>query len=164
MLNRIDPVKTLPGVSTRLNIIPDDSTDLMTAKDIIKQLGIKGEIDFISKNNGLMAFPVRKPGFKSNLEINTTNGNVLITSQAEGSLRGMSYLHSMPGQHNAKIRGNSVFIKVWRNIADITVYLIFFLTASGIFLWYFLDYERKPGLFSLILGAILFTTIMVLIF
>lgn len=163
-LNRINPVKTLPEIRTRLDSIPYNATDLGTAKAIIKKLGIKGEIDFIAKNARGITFPVRVPGLKTLVEINTSTKNVLITRQQEGSLRGMSYLHIMPGQHNAKIRGNSVFIKIWRKIADAVVYLLLFITTSGIILWYILKSERKPGVYAAILGVLIFTGFLFLIF
>lgn len=164
ILNKINPVKTLPEIRTRLDNIPYDSTDLGTAKAIIKKLGIKGEIDFISKNTNSISFPVNKPGLKTRIEINTQTNNVLITSQEDGFLRGMSYLHIMPGQHNSKMRGNSLFIRIWRKLADTVVYLVLFLATSGVFLWYFLKYERKPGLYALIIGVLIFTSLLFLIF
>jgi hypothetical protein len=87
----------------------------------------------------------------------------VITRQLEGSMRAMSYLHLMPGQHNVKIRGNSVFLKIWRLMADAVVYLLVFLTVSGIFLWYFLKVERTIGLYSIILGVLFFTGLLLLI-
>jgi hypothetical protein len=163
-LDRLNPVETLPEIKTRLENIPFDTTDLATAKAIIMKLGIDGEIDFIAKNADNITFPVTIPGLKTRVEVNTNTKNVIITQQKEGYLRGMSYLHIMPGQHNAKFRGNSVFMRIWRKVADTVVYLLLFLTASGIILWYFIESERRPGLFALILGALVFTGLLFLIF
>jgi hypothetical protein len=162
--SRIYPIKTLPEVRTILDSIPYDTTDLSTAKAIMNDLGLSGEIDFISNNSRLITFPINKPGLKLKVEVNKSTKNVVITRHLEGPLRGMSYLHIMPGQHNAKIRGNSVYIKVWRKLSDAVVYLLLFLTASGIILWYFLESERKPGLYALILGVLIFTFLLFLIF
>jgi hypothetical protein len=163
-LNKINPVKSLPEIRTRLDKVPSDSTDLLTAKAIIRKLGIKGEIDFINKNDDQLAFPVYKPGLITRIEVNTHTDSVVITFKNEGSLRAMNYLHIMPGQHNAKMRGNSPFMKIWRIIADSVVYIIFFLILSGIFLWYFLKFERKTGVFAFILGILFFTGLLFLIF
>jgi len=38
----------------------------------------------------------------------------------------MIYLHKMPGQHNAAVRGNWVWMQLWRWLADSTVYLVLF--------------------------------------
>jgi hypothetical protein len=163
-LNHAVPVKTLPAIRTKLDAIPYDTFDLGTARAIIRELNISGEVDFIHTDEGEISFPVKKPGLLTKIEVNRQNDSVLITRQEEGSLRGMTYLHAMPGQHNVKIRGNSEFMKIWRGLADVVVYLLLFLTVSGIFLWYFLKVERKVGYFAMALGVLLFTGLFLLIF
>ncbi len=162
-LNQINPVKSLPEIRTKLDNIPYDTTDLLTAKAIIRKLDIKGEIDFIMKNDDQISFPVNKPGVKTRVVVNTHTDSVVITRQMEGSIRAMNYLHIMPGQHNAKIRGNSLFLKIWRLMADAVVYLLLFLILSGIFLWYFLEFERNTGFYAIILGMLFFTGLLFLI-
>jgi hypothetical protein len=163
-LNQLIPVKSLPVITTKIDKIPFDTTDLLTAKAIIRKLGISGEIDFINKNDHQISFPVNKPGLKTRIEVNTQTLNVIITRQIEGSVRAMNYLHLMPGQHNAKIRGNSLFMKIWRLMADAVVYFLLFLILSGIFLWYFLEFDRTTGLYIIILGMLFFTGLLILIF
>lgn len=163
LLNKINPVKSLPEIRTKLEYIPTDTTDLLTAKAIIRKLDLKGEIDFIMKNDDRISFPVNKPGLRTRVVVNTHTDSVSITRQMEGSMRAMNYLHIMPGQHNAKIRGNSLFLKIWRLLADAVVYLLLFLTLSGIFLWYFLESERKKGLYAIILGILFFGGLLTLI-
>src|SRR4051812_3979228 len=99
LINRVNPVKSLPDIRTKLDKIPYDTTDLQTAKAIIKKLNINGEIDFISKKDSSISFPVNKPGLKTYIKVNTTNDSVLITRKYEGALRATTYLHSMPGPH-----------------------------------------------------------------
>ena len=164
ILNKISPVKSLASIRTKLSGIPKDSTDLLVAKAIIRELHITGEIDFISRHADRISFPVNKPGLKMRIEVNTNNDSVLITKENVGALRGMSYLHMMPGQHNVKMRGNSSYMKIWRFLADVVVYLLLFLSASGVFLWYFLRMERNVGLISLGLGAMVFVGLLMLIF
>ena len=163
-LNRINPVKSLPEIRTKLDCIPYDTTDLLTAKAIIRKLGITGEIDFINKNKDYLSFPVNKPGLKSRIEVNIHTDSVIITRQMEGSVRAMNYLHIMPGQHNAKIRGNSLFLKIWRLMADAVVYLLLFLILSGVILWYNLEFERNSGYYAIVLGMLFFTGLLLLIF
>jgi hypothetical protein len=45
---------------------------------------------------------------------------------------------------------------VWRVLADGTVYLMLFITVSGIYLWVVLRSERRIGLALLTLGAFSF--------
>jgi len=162
-LNRLAPVKRLPEIKTILNKIPCDSSDLATAKAICNKLDISGEVDFVSRGKDYISFPIYKPGLKTWIRINTTNDSVIISSEKEGWIRAMSYLHKMPGPHNESIRGNSVLIKIWRILTSIVVYFLFFLTVSGLFLWHFLISERNLGLFSIALGIFLFAGLLIFI-
>lgn len=164
LINRVYPVQKSPIVKTKLDKIPYDSTDLQTAKAIIRKLNINGEIDFISKSDSSISFPVNKPGLKTFIAVNTINDSVSITRKQEGTLRATTYLHSMPGPHNASIRGNSVFLKIWRILTDAVVYILLFLTVSGVFLWYILKAERVIGLYAIALGVLLFIGILLFIF
>lgn len=151
------PIKKLPVIKTRIDKIPYDSSDLQTAKNIIQKLGIKGEIDYIFQNDSQISFPVLLPGFTTSIKIDKQTNEVLITRKEEGTLRATNFLHKMPGPHNVKLRGNSFFMKNWKLLADGVVYLLLFLSASGVFLWYFLKVERKLGWVSIVVGIILFT-------
>ena len=162
-LNHINPAGSLTEIRTKLDSIPCDSTDLLTAKAIIRMLGINGEIDFITKNEDQISFPVNKPGLKTMIVLNTHTDSAFITMKKEGSIRAMNYLHIMPGQHNAKLRGNSLFLKIWRLIADAVVYFIIFLLLSGILLWSFPESERNTGWYAIIPGILLFISLLFLI-
>ncbi len=164
LINRVSPVKNIPDIKTKLDKIPYDTTDLRTAKAIIAKLSITGEIDFISRNDSSISFPVKKPGLRTQIKVNTNTGSVLITRKNEEVLRSTTFLHSMPGPHNVKVRGNSGFMKVWRILADVVVYFLLFLTVSGIFLWYILKAERVLGLYALVLGLLFFIGSLLLIF
>ena len=162
-VNSINPVKHLPDINTRLDKIPYDTSDLQTAKRIIQKLGIKGEVDFIFQNDKEMFFPVNVPGLTTKIKVDKQTNEVLITRDEEGSLRATNFLHKMPGPHNEKLRGNSFFMMNWRILADMVVYILLFLSSSGIFLWYFLKAERKLGWVVIILGGISFTGLLLFI-
>ena len=51
---------------------------------------------------------------------------------------------------------NWFYMKVWRWMADATVYLILFISVSGIYLWYVLRAERKVGFILLFAGTLSF--------
>lgn len=164
LFSRLAPVQSLPATRSKLDGIPRDTTDLLTAKAIIAKLGISGEIDFISTTQDRIAFPVIKPGLRTKIEVDTRTDSVTITPQQEGSLGAMTYLHAMPGPHNAKLRGNSLFLIIWKLLADGVVYLLLFLTATGIFLWWCLKRERQWGLIALVMGGLVFSGLLLLIF
>jgi hypothetical protein len=162
-LNRINPVQSSHEIKVRLDSIPFDTTNLRTARALIRDLKIKGEIDFINKNDSQISFPVNKPGLKTLIAVNTKSDSVVIVQRKEGAVRAMNYLHIMPGQHNAAMRGNSVFMKIWKITADAVVYLLLLLLLSGVYLWYVPESERRAGMYSLVLGLLLFAGLLYLI-
>jgi hypothetical protein len=161
---RIAPFKQLPEIRTKLDIIPYDTSDLGTARAINRKLGIAGEIDFISKGDDFISYPVNKPGLKTLVRINTLNDSVFINKEKQGFTGAISFLHKMPGPHNEKIRGNSVFIRFWSILTNSVVCILLFLGISGVFLWYFLKIERNMGLFAISLGIISFTGLLLILF
>jgi hypothetical protein len=138
--------------------------NLMTAKAITQQLDIPGEIDWITKTDSSISFPVRQPGLQKYVSVDTRSGMATLTQTEEGVFRATVYLHMMPGQHNAMMRGNSFFMKGWRVITDVFVYVILFVSSTGVFLWYFLKPERKLGLAALAAGLSLLAAGMILLF
>ena len=71
-------------------------------------------------------------------------------------LESLSYLHKMPGPHNVSIRGNSVGIMAWKLLADATIYLLLFISVSGVYLWWAIRAERLIGLTLAAAGAATF--------
>jgi hypothetical protein len=66
----------------------------------------------------------------------------------------LSYLHKIPGPHNVAIRGNWLGTRVWRVLADATIYLLLFISLSGVYLWWAIKAERRIGLTLLTAGAV----------
>lgn len=155
--------KTVFERKLKLQSIPYDATDLGTGKAISRLLSIPGEVDHVFKGKDKISIGIIRPGLETNIEINTLNDSVVIKQQEKGALGAAAYLHKMPGPHLAMFRKNTVFMKIWSLLADATVYLILFLTVSGIFLWYFLKVERKAGLYAITLGILLFITLLALL-
>ena len=162
--NNLRAKKAPESTQTHLNNFQFQPSDLLTAQSIIRQLEIAGEIDWISKTDSTFSFPVNKPGLNKWISLNIKTGTVVIKQDEEGILKGTSYLHTMPGPHNASLRGNSFFMKVWRVMTDVFVYLIVFSSVTGVFLWYFLKAERKLGVYALAVGFVFLTGLLIMLF
>lgn len=132
--------------------------NLELAKYVQGQIDIPGEIDFIYRNDdrARLVFPITAPGYRAEVEVDTRSGAVAVEEFRTGVWDAMNYLHKMPGPHNVSVRGNWMFTKVWGWLADWTVYLILFVSASGVFLWTALKAERRAGIVFLGAGAISF--------
>jgi hypothetical protein len=133
--------------------VPAGLERLALARQILGQLGVSGEIEFIRylpKENRLI-LPVSKPGSRVTIDIELGTGWATVERRDTGIWDALVYLHRSPGPHNAMLRGNSLYMRFWRWFADGTVYLLLFLSVSGVYLWTALKAERRTGL--ILLGA-----------
>jgi hypothetical protein len=105
---------------------------------------------------GKLAIPVTIPGRETTVSISITNREATIVTRETGLANALVTLHKSPGQHGPDIRMNWLFMRVWRWMADTTVYLILFISVSGIYLWYVLRAERTVGVILLFAGALSF--------
>ena len=126
------------------------------AQSILRTLGVHGEIGFVRQipKDRRFVLPVSLPGRETTVDLNVAARTATISTRNTGMWDAMVLLHKMPGPHNVAIRGNSAYIAAWRWLADATVYLLLFLTVSGVYLWAVLKNERRIGLALLATGAL----------
>jgi hypothetical protein len=141
--------------------VRDAGNGLDVATQVREQLGVRGEIGFVSRRPGSqrLSFPIEAPGQLTNVRVDLTTGVARVERRETGVWDAAIWLHKMPGPHNVKIRGNWVFTRLWGWLADATVYLLLFLSATGIYLWTVLKAERRTGLLFLGAGALSFVAI-----
>ncbi|MSU73035.1 MAG: hypothetical protein EXS43_11965 [Opitutus sp.] len=131
---------------------------LAATRTLLDQIGVAGEIWNLryTPRDRRMAITVNVPGRETVVDLNVAARTATITRRDPGMWDAMIYLHKLPGPHLVAIRGNSAFMQVWRWLADATVYLVIFLTLSGVYLWAVLRAERRLGLVLLAAGALSF--------
>jgi hypothetical protein len=141
------PVSIAPGAKV---------ATLPVAKDILRQLHVTGEIDFLQHNAkaGRLRIPVSRPGALTTVEVDLTAQLATVRHESMDLASALVYLHKRPGQHNAMYRGNWVYMAIWGWLADATVYGTIFLTITGLYLWWFFKAERRIGWALLGLGVI----------
>lgn len=142
--------------------INEDMEGLEIAKDIMRQVGISGEIEFFAHQpqRKQMRIPVMKPGKRITINVDADKKIAVVERKRTGFLSALLYLHKSPGPHLAGFRGNWFYTKLWGWLADITVYLILSISISGIYIWSLSKSERKMGL--ILLGAGVLTLILIL--
>lgn len=153
---RSDPSRTFANVRVNPEIAKLQGRARVDAlRPVLEQLEVHGEIDFVrhAASEHRLIVPVRLPHRDSVVTIDYEQGTATVTSRKHGIGDAVVYLHKMPGPHNADVRGNSGLIRMWRLGADATVYLLLFVTVSGIYLWAVLRAERRVGLLLLLAGA-----------
>ena len=121
------------------------------AKSVLQQLNLSGEIHLSRRaEKERLHVRVEKPGERTIVAVDLASGIADVKRQHRSIAGALYYLHFNPGPH--KIRGiNWFFSKLWAWLVDTTVYLLLFLTVSGIYMWAVIKAERKIGL--IILGA-----------
>ena len=122
---------------------------------VLTQCGVSGEIGFIGRprQDQRLVVPVTRPGIETQVTIDLAAGSASLRHRTMGLWETIAYLHKSPGPHNVAIRGNWFWTRAWRWFADGTVYLLLFISATGIYLWWALRAERRVGIALLALGA-----------
>jgi hypothetical protein len=139
--------------------------ELLTGRDqvaafrgVLDRLGIKGEVGVvrrIAKEHRLLIVVII-PGREVSVDLNLETRSATVTERTTGLWSAVTYLHKMPGQHLASLRGNWAYMRIWRWLADGTVYVVMFLTLSGVYLWAVLRAERRIGLVLIAAGIVSF--------
>ena len=125
---------------------------------VLDRIGVHGEVSSIRRipKEDRLVISVVIPGREVSVDLNLASRAALITERNTGIANAAIYLHKMPGQHLATLRGNWVWMQLWKWLADSTVYVALFLTLSGIYLWAVLRAERYIGLTLIATGTIAF--------
>lgn len=128
------------------------------AKTILPQIEVAGEIGFlryVPKDRHLI-FPVSKAGVEAMVDVDLDAQSATVKRRRMSLWESLAYLHKMPGPHNVAIRGNWIGTQVWRWLADATIYVLLFISISGVYLWWALRAERRVGAVLLTAGAVTF--------
>jgi hypothetical protein len=128
------------------------------ARQILPQIDVAGEIGFLRyvPHDRHLIFPVTRAGSEATVDVDLDARTAVVTRRRMGVWEAISYLHKMPGPHNVAIRGNWIGTQVWRAFADATIYLLLFISLSGVYLWWAIKVERRVGFALLGAGAVTF--------
>jgi len=126
------------------------------ARNLSAQVGVDGEVGFTRFVGATrhFVFPVSRPGLEATVDVDTSAGTATVSRRRTGLLEAIATLHKLPGPHNVNIRGNWIGTRLWKWFADATVYFGFFLTVSGLYLWFAIKADRTVGLVLISAGAL----------
>lgn len=127
-------------------------------RGVLDQMGVAGEIGFVQHfpKAHRLRMAVSVPGRETTVVLDYEQGKAEVSSRNTGLADALIYLHKAPGPHLAAIRGNWVPMRTWGWLVDATVYLVLFITLSGIYLWALIRAERVAGLCLMAAGAVSF--------
>jgi hypothetical protein len=138
--------------TAEFTIPANDKSEIDYAKDILNQINISGEIAGVFGDSVQMYIPVTKPGHRISIRADIISGVAYIHEEETNLWKRLVWLHKMPGPHNANIRGNWIFTKIWALSVDLFVVFLLFSSITGITLWYYFKNERAIGLIALLIG------------
>lgn len=128
------------------------------ARQVMQQAGVTGEVIFVRPLASPESFEIQvmKPGQAATIELDLAARSAKIRQASSGIPSIFVYLHKSPGPHNPAIRGNWMYTRWWRLTVDSVVYILLFVSISGIYLWAVLKSERRLGLVLLGAGVVSF--------
>ncbi len=127
-------------------------------KPTLENADVRGEIGFVRHlvKEEKLIIPVTIPGRETTVTISLASREATIVTRETGLADALVTLHKSPGPHGPGIRMNWFYMRAWLWTADATVYLVLFVSVSGIYLWYVLRAERRVGLLLLFAGGLTF--------
>jgi hypothetical protein len=125
---------------------------------VLPGIGVHGEVGWVQHNakQNQLVFPVTVPGRETMVTLDMSKREAAIAPRNTGWADALVALHKAPGPHLAGMRMNWIYMRIWGWLADATVYLLLFISVSGIYLWYVIRAERRAGLILAAAGAISF--------
>jgi len=162
--------KASPAGAARVatDLVVDPRLEQLSGRPLIDALrptldgaGVRGEVGWVQHvaSEKRYIIPVSVPGLITTVVLDVEKRQASIEERNTGLADALVMLHKSPGPHLVGMRMNWGFMRVWWWLSDATVYLLLFTTVSGIYLWYVLRADRKPGLVLLIAGAVSFLSI-----
>jgi hypothetical protein len=155
----------LPPVETFRDLAIPDGLDRLKGREaverataILPQVRVAGEIGFLRyvATDRHLIFPVTRAGSEATVDVDLDARTATVKRRPMRLWESIAYLHKMPGPHNVAIRGNWIGTQLWRVLADTTIYLLLFISLSGIYLWWAIKAERRIGFALLATGMATF--------
>jgi hypothetical protein len=162
--------KASPAAKGRvaMNLVLNPGLQELSGRPLIDALrptldavGVQGEVGWVQHlaNEKRYIIPVAVPGRTTTVVIDLEKRQASIEEKNTGLADAIVMLHKSPGPHLVGMRMNWIFMRIWWWLSDATVYLLVFTTVTGIYLWYVLRSDRKPGCAMMIAGAVSFLSI-----
>ncbi len=137
---------------------PAATGDLAIAQDLMRQLGISGEVNRTERNvaGDEFSFQVIRPGRTTDVDANLAGGSAGLKDVRVNAWGIMSSLHHFTGvSMDDPDRGRDWWLtRVWSLAMDAVAFGLIILVASGLYLWWRLEKRRARGLAILTFGTI----------
>jgi hypothetical protein len=138
---------------------PPPGNDLDQARNILRQLGISGEIEWTAEreNSGRFDFRVSRPGHMVDIRSDLGNGRATVQTIDVNAWGVMRILHTFTGVRSTDQRNDRDWIltKMWSLAMDATAAGLILMVLGGLYMWWRSVVKRSLGLLALGSGCVL---------
>jgi hypothetical protein len=138
--------------------VPQGNTDLERARDLMRQFGIAGEVQWPSAQAaaGPFAFQVSRPGVVVDVKANLQSGRVTLQRTDLNAWGVMHVLHTFTGvraadPHNGR---DWALTTVWALSMDAVAIGLILMVLGSYVMWFRLKAKRRWGIVALLLGFV----------
>lgn len=138
--------------------VPQARTDLERARDLMRQFGIAGEIQWpaAQSTGGALAFQVSRPGLVVDVKANLESGRATLQRNALNAWGVVHLLHTFTGVRSGDTRNarDWTLTTVWALTMDAVAAGLIVMVFSSYIMWYRLRSKRRGGVVALTLGSV----------
>lgn len=146
------------STATRAIEVPAATGDLAIARDLMRQLGLSGEVNRTERKAGgdEFAFQATRPGHVFDVEANLATGRAEVKQVRVNVWGIMSALHHFTGVKigEPERQRDWSLTTVWIVAMDAIALGLIVLVASGLYLWYHLKHKRALGVVAVAAGTL----------
>ena len=137
---------------------PQGTTDVERARDLMRQFGIVGEIQWPSAQSatGPFSFQVSRPGLVIDVKADPQSGRATLHRNDVNAWGVMHVLHTFTGVRTADTRNGRdwALTTVWALSMDAVAAGLIIMVFSSYIMWYQLKLKRRWGVVALSMGVV----------
>jgi hypothetical protein len=137
---------------------PVATSDVERARDLMRQFGIAGEIQWPTAQpaSGPFAFQVNRPGLVIDVKADLGSGRATLQRNELNAWGVMQVLHAFTGVRAADMRNarDWTLTTVWALSMDAVAAGLIIMVFSSYIMWYRLNGKRRGGIIALLLGFV----------
>lgn len=138
--------------------IPAAASDLQRARELMRQLGLAGEIQWpaVQQTGEPFAFQVSRPGLVVEVKVDLATGRATLQRNELNAWGVMHLLHTFTGVRAADTINTRdwVLTTVWAVSMDALAVGLIIMVFGSYLMWYRLKAKRRAGVIALLLGVI----------
>lgn len=136
-----------------------EGTDLERARDLMRQLNFRGEIQWTNPNPqpGYLDFRALKAGMWTDIQADLLKKEATLHEIRVNKWGMIQMLHTLTGvnRDNPNVQRNWLVTKIWSLCMDAVAFGLILMLLSSYYMWYCLKKNRLPGWITLAAGFLL---------